>query len=326
MRRSRVVGQLPLFAVEEVYASAATSDDCITGEGVDEATAERKSGRPVGEEGASAGLAPGLEGVLVTVSEKCICPSCGLAGKPSPALDVCASCKSAALEPVQGTLAALELQVDDFREQLGEAGYLGLVGNDSAAPYVALADAEETRRARDVIAAHEHVFDDEGDVALEEGAAVMAEHERARDQLYEHGWTDGDRSLPEAIDDVLAFTAEAERAYRLLFDHDLLPTEMNLPGAVQGLIAETAQVRAELGEGGYSCWAQAPAEVVREFIAHAEEADALEQRYLRERRRSQRMADIAPRALASAHAVGHDGAIDACPHCASDWAQLPARV
>jgi hypothetical protein len=34
------------------------------------------------------------------------------------------------------------------------------------------------------------------------------------------------------------------------------------------------------------------------------------------------MADIAGRALAVAHAVAHDGAIDACPHCATDWAQL----
>jgi hypothetical protein len=84
------------------------------------------------------------------------------------------------------------------------------------------------------------------------------------------------------------------------------------------------QVRAELGEAGYSCWEQPPAEVVRELIADAEKADALEQQYLRERESSRRMADLACRALAVAHAVAHDGAIDACRHCATDWAQLRA--
>jgi hypothetical protein len=122
-----VVGQLPLFAVEEVYVSAATSDDCTTddcttGEGGDESTAERKSGWTVGEEGASAGLAPDLKEVPVTVSEKLICPFCGLPGQPHPALDVCASCQSVVLEQVDGTLVALELQVEDFRDHLGRRG------------------------------------------------------------------------------------------------------------------------------------------------------------------------------------------------------------
>ena len=63
--------------------------------------------------------------------------------------------------------------------------------------------------------------------------------------------------------------------------------------------------------------------MVRELIADADEADALEQRYLCERRRSQQMADMARRARASAHAVAHDGTNDACSHCATDWAQLP---
>ena len=90
-----MVGQLPLFAVEEVYVSAATSDDCTTddcttGEGGDESTAERKSGWTVGEEGASAGLAPDL--------------------------------KEVPLEQVDGTLVALELQVEDFRDHLGRRG------------------------------------------------------------------------------------------------------------------------------------------------------------------------------------------------------------
>jgi hypothetical protein len=156
------------------------------------------------------------------------------------------------------------------------------------------------------------------------GSRGLAEHERARGQLYEHGWTDGDRSLPEVVDRVMAFAAEAERAYELLFEHVLLPPGKDLPGAVRSLIAETAQVREELREAGYACWTQSPAEAVRELIADADEADALEQRYLRERRRSQQMADMARRALASAHAVAHDGTIDACPHCATDWAQLPA--
>jgi hypothetical protein len=44
VRRSRVVGQLSLFAVEEVHIPVSTSDDCTTGERVDEATAERRSG------------------------------------------------------------------------------------------------------------------------------------------------------------------------------------------------------------------------------------------------------------------------------------------
>jgi hypothetical protein len=160
-------------------------------------------------------------------------------------------------------VAGLELHVEDFRDQLGEAGYLDLVDNDSDALYVALVDAEETRRARDVVAAHEHLFDDEDHIALalEQATTVMAEHEWARGQLYEHGWTDGDRSLPEAIDDVLAFAAEAERAYGLLFELDLRGDEPARGGA--GLIAETVQVRAELGEAGFSCWAQPPAEVVR---------------------------------------------------------------
>jgi hypothetical protein len=34
----------------------------------------------------------------VTVSDKFICPSCSLDGEPSPALDICASCQSAAVE------------------------------------------------------------------------------------------------------------------------------------------------------------------------------------------------------------------------------------
>jgi hypothetical protein len=168
---------------------------------------------------------------------------------------------------------------------------------------VALADAKETQRAREVIAAHESPPDDEDDVALmlEQVTAVMAEHE----------WTDGDRSLPAVIDNVPAFTAEAERPYGLLLDHDLLPAGMDLPVAVQALIAETAQVRAELGEAGSSCWTQPPTEVVRELIADDEEADVLGHPFLRERRRNQRLTAIARRALASAHAVADDGTIDA---------------
>jgi hypothetical protein len=319
----------------------------------------------------------------VTAIEKFGCPSCGLPGEPSRALDVCMQCQSAAVEQVHGALAAeglpreswaltdagllvqdgmtcqperaaqllapgsaeelarhrgrlvwlladqvarLELQAEDFRDQLGEAGYLQLVDNDSDALHVALADAEEAQCARDVIAAHDELFENEDDVALvlEQATAVMAEHERVRGQLHEHEWTDSERSLPEAIDDVLAFTAEAQRAYELLFEHDLLPSRVDLPGAVQALITETLQVREELREAGYSCWTQPPTEMMREPIADTQEADALEQRFLRERRRSLRMADIARRALVSAHAVAHEGAINACPHCATEWAQLPA--
>jgi hypothetical protein len=219
----------------------------------------------------------------------------------------------------------LEIQVEHFRDMLGEAGYLGRVDNNSnAALYLALSDAQHTQRARDVIAAQDHGFADEWDVALvlEQAIVVMDEHERVRDHLYAHEWFDDDRSLPEVVDDVLAFTVEAERAYGLLVDHDLLPPGEDLPGAVHALIAETVQVRAELGEAGYSCWAQPPAEVVRELIADAEQADALEQWSLREQRRSERMADVARRALTSAHAAAHDGAIGACPRCATDWAQL----
>jgi hypothetical protein len=36
------------------------------------------------------------------------------------------------------------------------------------------------------------------------------------------------------------------------------------------------------------------------------------------------MADISRRALAGSHAVAHEGGIDACPHCATEWAQLAA--
>jgi hypothetical protein len=178
----------------------------------------------------------------------------------------------------------LELQVEKYRDQLGEAGYLDLVDNDSDALFMTLADAEETRRAREVIAVQEHLFDDEDDVALmlEQATAVMADTTCCRRAT----------SCPERC----------------------------------ALIAETVQFRAELGEAGYPCWMQPPAEVVRELIADVERADALEKRYLRERRLSQQMADIARRALTRAHAVAHAGAIDACPHCASDWAQLPARV
>jgi hypothetical protein len=152
---------------------------------------------------------------------------------------------------------------------LDEAGYLQLADMDSDALYVALADSQETRRAREVIAAHSDLFDDEDDFALMLGQAteVMAKHERVRGQLHEHEWADGDRSLPEAIDDVLAFTAEAERAYGLLSQHDRLPVGEDLPGAVQALISETLQVRTELHDPGYSCWTEPPAEALRELIA-----------------------------------------------------------
>jgi hypothetical protein len=82
--------------------------------------------------------------------------------------------------------------------------------------------------------------------------------------------------------------------------------------------------RSELAEAGYPCRVQSHGQTVRELIADAEEADALEQRYLREHEHNPRLADIARRALTRAHAVAHDGTIDACPHCATDRAQLPA--
>jgi hypothetical protein len=76
--------------------------------------------------------------------------------------------------------ALLELVVEDFGDQLEEAGYLQLVDDDSDALYVALDDAVEAQRAREVIAAHGHLFDDEDDVALalRQAAVVMDEQER----------------------------------------------------------------------------------------------------------------------------------------------------
>jgi hypothetical protein len=244
-----VVGQLSLFAVEDVRISASSNNDCTTGDDVDEATAERHCDRTVSGEWTSGGLAPDPEENPGTAIEKFGCPSCGLTCAPSRALDVCASCESAAVEQVHAALAAeglpgetwaltdarllteagtgrqpdraarllapgsaqelarhhgrlvwlladqvagLELQVEDFRDQLGKAGYLQLVDDDSDALYLALADAEETQRARDVIAAHEHLFDDEDDVAL-----VLSRRPRSWPstsgvcgQLHEHEWTD----------------------------------------------------------------------------------------------------------------------------------------
>jgi hypothetical protein len=57
-------------------------------------------------------------------------------------------------------LTDLELRVEDLGDQLREAGYEQLVDNDSGALHVALINAE-ARRACDVIAVHEHLFDDE---------------------------------------------------------------------------------------------------------------------------------------------------------------------
>jgi hypothetical protein len=157
-------------------------------------TAQRVSSRTFGGERARNGLAPDLEEAPVTATEKFTCPSCGQTGQPSPLPNVCRSCESAAVGGAEGVarfwggvvrelaeeVAVLELQVEELVDQLDEAGYLQLADNDSDALFVALADADETQRAREVLAAHEDLFEDQDDVALalEEAAAVMAEHER----------------------------------------------------------------------------------------------------------------------------------------------------
>src|SRR5690349_14702714 len=103
VRRSNVVGQLSLFLVEEVEDSTPAVNDRSCGRCPGGAIAQRSSGRTVAGEGASAGLAPHLKEAPVTAIGTFTCPSCALAGEPSPALDVCWSCQSAALEQVQGT-------------------------------------------------------------------------------------------------------------------------------------------------------------------------------------------------------------------------------
>ena len=48
-------------------------------------------------------------------------------------------------------VAVLEQQVGELVNQLDEAGYLQLADNDSDALFVALADADEAQRAREVL-------------------------------------------------------------------------------------------------------------------------------------------------------------------------------
>jgi hypothetical protein len=92
---SKVVGQLSLFAAEEVESSTPTHSNCNSGAGLDGVTALRRSGRTVGGEGASAGLAHDLEEAPVTATENFICPSCRLAGELSNVVGKCPSCRSA---------------------------------------------------------------------------------------------------------------------------------------------------------------------------------------------------------------------------------------
>ncbi|WP_346619614.1 hypothetical protein [Blastococcus montanus] len=184
----------------------------------------------------------------------------------------------------------LEAQLAEIGKELDAAGYAQLAVNDLEALQVALADAAQAQHAGDIIAGNEALFDDD-DIAeaLHQAVAVMGEHERVLEQLYEHQvWSGGD-PVVEVVQDVVVSAAQAERARELLMEARRMQDTDDVPAAVLRLIEDARQSQEDLA---------------------------------RERQRTLQLASISRRLLLDAHVGAHPGEIDNCPSCGPDWAAV----